>query len=84
MTAWIGGMQHGSCPGSQWCWPVWPRVWAALRALSDPFPWASGNRRRYVRLAWEELSGRQLGHDGDPLREPPVHGMPCVCYFDCV
>lgn len=34
---------------------------AAVRAVGDPQPWASGNRALYVRLRWSTLSGRRVG-----------------------
>lgn len=34
---------------------------ADVRALGDPTPWAPGQRILYVRLAWEELTGRTVG-----------------------
>jgi uncharacterized protein len=45
---------------------------AHVRAVWPPRPWAAGERELYVRLAWEELSGRQLGTGWDPQRELPV------------
>jgi nitroimidazol reductase NimA-like FMN-containing flavoprotein (pyridoxamine 5'-phosphate oxidase superfamily) len=33
----------------------------AIRAEADPSPWASGQRLLYVRLRWEELTGRRIG-----------------------
>jgi nitroimidazol reductase NimA-like FMN-containing flavoprotein (pyridoxamine 5'-phosphate oxidase superfamily) len=32
-----------------------------LRAFRDPRPWAGGSRLLYVRLAWDELTGRTVG-----------------------
>jgi nitroimidazol reductase NimA-like FMN-containing flavoprotein (pyridoxamine 5'-phosphate oxidase superfamily) len=32
-----------------------------LRAFRDPRPWAGGSRLLYVRLAWDELTGRRVG-----------------------
>lgn len=43
-----------------------------IRAVWDPRPWAAGERQLYVRLPWEDLSGRQLGSGWDPRRELPV------------
>lgn len=43
-----------------------------IRAVWEPRPWAAGDRQLYVRLPWEELSGRQLGSGWDPMRELPV------------
>lgn len=45
---------------------------AHIRAVWEPQPWAAGNRHLYVRLAWTELSGRQLGLSWDPKSELPV------------
>jgi nitroimidazol reductase NimA-like FMN-containing flavoprotein (pyridoxamine 5'-phosphate oxidase superfamily) len=41
----------------------------------NPRPWAGGERLRYVRLPWTELTGRRLGggwtHDNElPVRRP--------------
>jgi nitroimidazol reductase NimA-like FMN-containing flavoprotein (pyridoxamine 5'-phosphate oxidase superfamily) len=33
---------------------------AAIRLSRDPRPWADGVRRLYLRLSWEELTGRRL------------------------
>lgn len=33
----------------------------ALRTFNDPNPWAPGHRLLYVRLAWDELTGRRVG-----------------------
>lgn len=38
-----------------------------IRAVWPPRPWAAGNREMYVRLRWDELSGRRLGAHGDPV-----------------
>ena len=43
-----------------------------IRTVWEPTPWASGVRNLFLRLAWQELSGRQLGTGWDPLRETPV------------
>jgi len=43
-----------------------------VRAVWEPRPWAAGDRPLYIRLAWDELSGRQLGSGWDPKRELPV------------
>ena len=32
-----------------------------LRAFRDPRPWAGGSRLLYVRLVWDELTGRRVG-----------------------
>ncbi len=37
---------------------------AAIRSFWDPRPWAGGVRLLYVRLRWDELSGRRLGTGG--------------------
>ena len=34
---------------------------AVVRAFRNPQPWASGSRLLYVRLAWDELTGRRIG-----------------------
>lgn len=38
----------------------------------QPQPWAAGERPLYVRLVWDELTGRQLGPNWDPRRDLPV------------
>ncbi len=35
----------------------------ALRGASDPEPWAAGQRSLYLKLAWEQLTGRRLHPD---------------------
>lgn len=47
-----------------------PEELASLR-FARPTPWAGGDRHLYLRLKWEELSGRQIGA-GWPHTEPPV------------
>ena len=44
-----------------------------IRSVWEPTPWASGLRNLFLRIPWEELSGRQLGTGWDPMRETPVH-----------
>jgi uncharacterized protein len=41
------------------------RTWA-------PRPWASGDRPLYVRIAWEQLTGRRLGSGWTYAEELPV------------
>ena len=43
---------------------------ARIREEAPSAPWASGTRALFVRLRWNELTGRQLGRDWDPLAEP--------------
>lgn len=43
-----------------------------IRQVWEPTPWASGVRSLYLRLPWQELTGRQLGTGWDPMRETPV------------
>lgn len=43
-----------------------------IRSVWEPTPWASGVRSLYLRLPWDELSGRQLGTGWDPMSETPV------------
>jgi nitroimidazol reductase NimA-like FMN-containing flavoprotein (pyridoxamine 5'-phosphate oxidase superfamily) len=31
-----------------------------IRADGDPEPWADGSRRLYIRLPWQELTGRRI------------------------
>ena len=40
-------------------------VWA-------PRPWAGGARPLFLRVPWQELSGRQLGDSWDPMHDVPV------------
>lgn len=44
-----------------------------IRAVWEPRPWAGGSRKCYLRLAWDELTGRQLGHGWDPKSRLPVN-----------
>ena len=38
-----------------------PGELAMIRAFRDPYPWAGGTSRLlYVRLAWDQLTGREL------------------------
>lgn len=48
-----------------------PEEIAALRETSPPRPWAGGERHLYLRLRWDELSGRRIG-GGWPHNDPPV------------
>lgn len=48
------------------------RELAHIRAVCEPRPWAAGDREFYVRLAWTELSGRQLGLSWDAKSDLPV------------
>jgi hypothetical protein len=43
-----------------------------IRAVWPPRPWAGGTRELYIRLAWDELSGRQLGVGWNPKSRLPV------------
>jgi hypothetical protein len=42
-----------------------------ITAVWEPRPWASGTRPLFLRIAWTELTGRQLGTGWDPMRELP-------------
>jgi nitroimidazol reductase NimA-like FMN-containing flavoprotein (pyridoxamine 5'-phosphate oxidase superfamily) len=33
-----------------------------IKAQWDPQPWAAGHRRMYLRMPWQELTGRVLSH----------------------
>ncbi len=48
------------------------RELAAIRSFWDPRPWAAGNRLLYIRLRWEELTGRRLGNYWPTADEMPV------------
>ena len=43
-----------------------------IRAVWEPRPWAAGTRELYIRIAWDELTGRQLGLGWDPKSQLPV------------
>ena len=45
---------------------------ARIRRTWDPRPWAGGQRPCYVRLAWDELTGRRLGQGWTHATEMPV------------
>jgi len=45
---------------------------AHIKRTWDPRPWAGGARPLYVRLAWDELTGRRLGHGWTHDNEMPV------------
>jgi len=45
---------------------------ALIRRTWEPRPWAGGDRPLYVRLPWEELSGRRLGQGWTHRNEMPV------------
>lgn len=49
-----------------------PKDIAHIRSVWEPQPWASGARTLFVRIRWDELSGRQLGTGWDPMREMAV------------
>lgn len=44
-----------------------------IRAIWEPKPWAAGTRELYIRLAWDELTGRQLGLGWDPKSQLPAN-----------
>ena len=43
-----------------------------IKRTWEPQPWAGGDRPLYVRLAWEELTGRRLGQGWTHANETPV------------
>ena len=43
-----------------------------IRRTWDPAPWAGGARPLYVKLAWDELTGRRLGQGWTHENETPV------------
>jgi hypothetical protein len=51
---------------------VRPQELDHIRSVWEPRPWAAGTRDLYIRLAWDELTGRQLGTGWDPRSELPV------------
>jgi uncharacterized protein len=44
----------------------------AIRSFWEPRPWAGGQRQLYVRLAWDELTGRRIGAGWTHDNELPV------------
>ena len=49
-----------------------PEELARIKRTWDPRPWAGGARPLYVKLAWEELSGRRLGQGWTHENETPT------------
>jgi nitroimidazol reductase NimA-like FMN-containing flavoprotein (pyridoxamine 5'-phosphate oxidase superfamily) len=49
-----------------------PEELALIKRTWDPRPWAGGARPLYVRLAWEQLTGRRLGQGWTHDNELPV------------
>ena len=45
---------------------------AHIKRTWDPRPWAGGSRPLYVRLPWDELTGRRLGRGWTHDNEMPV------------
>jgi nitroimidazol reductase NimA-like FMN-containing flavoprotein (pyridoxamine 5'-phosphate oxidase superfamily) len=43
-----------------------------IRRVWEPQPWAGGSRTLWVRLRWDELTGRRIGEGWDPLQGTPV------------
>ncbi|WP_168929479.1 pyridoxamine 5'-phosphate oxidase family protein [Nocardioides sp. GY 10113] len=43
-----------------------------VRGALAPRPWASGARPLFLRVRWQELTGRRLGAGWDPLSGAPV------------
>jgi nitroimidazol reductase NimA-like FMN-containing flavoprotein (pyridoxamine 5'-phosphate oxidase superfamily) len=43
-----------------------------IKRTWDPRPWAGGSRPLYVKLAWDELTGRRLGSGWTHENELPV------------
>jgi nitroimidazol reductase NimA-like FMN-containing flavoprotein (pyridoxamine 5'-phosphate oxidase superfamily) len=48
-----------------------PEELAAIRSFWNPRPWAGGQRLLYVRLRWQELTGRRIGADWTRETEMP-------------
>ena len=48
------------------------RELATIRTFRDPRPWAGGSRLLYIRLRWEQLTGRRIGHYWPASDEMPV------------
>jgi uncharacterized protein len=49
-----------------------PDELARIKRTWDPRPWAGGSRPLYVKLAWDELSGRRLGQGWTHENETPT------------
>ena len=49
-----------------------PDELAQIKRTWDPRPWAGGSKPLYVRLVWDELTGRRLGHGWTNDNEMPV------------
>lgn len=49
-----------------------PDQLSLVRRTWEPQPWAGGDRSLYVRLAWDELTGRRLGGGWNRNNEMPV------------
>ena len=45
---------------------------ALVQRTWDPRPWASGSRPLYIRLKWQDLTGRRLGSGWTHENESPV------------
>ena len=45
---------------------------ARIRAFWDPQPWVAGPRLLYVKLRWDELTGRRIGASWTYAKESPV------------
>ena len=45
---------------------------ARIKRTWEPQPWAGGARPLYVKLAWDELTGRRLGQGWTYANETPV------------
>jgi len=48
------------------------RELSSIREVWDPRPWAGGSRILYIRLRWEELTGRRIGSYWPREDEMPV------------
>ena len=49
-----------------------PAELAAVRAVWEPMPWASGDRSLLLKLPLTEVSGRRLGSGWNPMSDLPV------------
>ena len=49
-----------------------PRTEEHIARTWDPRPWAGGERPVYVRIAWDQLTGRRLGSGWSHADELPV------------
>ena len=69
----------------QWGWSVsargvgeWvsdPDELARILLVWAPRPWATGDRTRFIRLPWTEITGRKLGRGWNPIASMPARRL---------